>query len=822
MPDQQTHSSALGKNKVDTIFLSVKWLKYSALDEGMLTIRNKNDNSVLAVIPLLGSEGYLTKAKANNTGIYTGIPNTITFHDAPYEDYDHHQVDLTNAFAENGIALFDYLFIFGETKAPEGIMNITAPQSGSADGSTNVGSNAITPCYVYKKSANAESKYMGYELVTIVDNVNTSDKTLVDGIIIKDTATVYIDVQDKLSVYMTGFAPYATTGYSKNDEGVFLFRGEHGDKLDIYLEDCHIFSRNKTQNGNTFYGNKEGGATFSEGYARGSGGVLVFENTDAQEQLQNFQPFEVNIHTMGDNLLKSNYGCFYILLESMKAYQISAPIHVHLNSAKHVRTTKTTLNFDDIWPTMVDENNVITDSKRTNGYLGLKKQSNNAPSIDLGNPYTEVNFRGGQIEMQNAQIVSDNYKTTLAISYRSGEYGADDVGIKLSYGIGTDSVGGTVNFYDGTTTVEPMWVKEGYKQYYLIDTLADGEEWKRNVGTEEKPIYEYRTSCLRTPKNTYVYGGSHCFMRACQHVTSKGGAPKDGSNGKFLGQYTYTLQDGDEKDPITNLATKIQFPLNLTSPNLKDYYDSRSYTYGLESVSPDENNQLHFWIPDGYGGVAAEIDKLMSIWKACMTEIRAGLGGVVEGGVGGDTPIEPNEEVKYFLYCQLDQNIHDVIAQKDANDKYTYKAPVAVPPVAKKYFNNADYTEISPTLVSDSLQYQVLSDTSYTITDKVFYVTTATADLWQTFTAPFDVENIWVVETFSEEELKKKGDRSTILREQAKHNADFAAFFAVSMAIGTDGSFEDIYKLFEIHTGAPRPVSRFPMADGLSGIAPKT
>ena len=46
-------------------------------------------------------------------------------------------------------------------------------------------------------------------------------------------------------------------------------------------------------------------------------------------------------------------------------------------------------------------------------------QSNNAPSIDLGNPYTEVNFRGGQIEMQNAQIVSDNYKTTLAISIKA-------------------------------------------------------------------------------------------------------------------------------------------------------------------------------------------------------------------------------------------------------------------------------------------------------------------------------------------------------------------------------------------------------------------
>lgn len=787
------YPQALGVNKVGTIQLGVAWQQNNMVDEATLTIYNNKDNTVLAIIKLFGAQGLLTAADKEETGVFTGVHPDYTYHGEPYTDYVHHEVQLTNAFDVNDKAIFDYLFIFAETKTTDASTNdITEPGKGGS----LIGSNASTPLYIYKKKTNSEGEGVAYQFISSVE-MNTSEKSLVEGIITKDTATVFIDVQDSLRVYMTGFCPYATTGYTKNQEGVFLFRGKHGAKLDVYLEDCHIFSRNKTQNGNAFYGNKEGGQTFSEGFARGSGGVLVFENTSSSEQLDNEYPFEVNIHTSGDNLLKSNYGCFYILLGAMKAYQISAPIHIHMNSARHVRTSKTTLNFDDLWPIAVNEDNAITETKRTNGYLGLKKQSNNAPSIDLGNPNTVVNFKGGRVELQNAQIVSENYKTTLAISYRSGEYGADDVGIRLSYGIGTDSVGGTVNFIDGTTTVEPMWVKEGYKQYYLIDTLDDGSEWKRQVGTSNgSPVYEYRTSCLRTPKNTYVKGGSHCFMRACQHVTSKGGAPKDKTNGKFLGQYTYTLQDGDEKDPITNLATKIQFPLNLTSPNLKDYYDSRSYTYGLESVSPDENNQLHFWIPDGYGGVAAEIDKLMSIWKACMTEIRAGLGGVVEGGVGGDTPIEPNEEVKYFLYCQLDQNIHDVIAQKDANDKYTYKAPVAVPPVAKKYFNNADYTEISPTLVSDSLQYQVLSDTSYTITDKVFYVTTATADLWQTFTAPFDVEKIWVVETFSEEELKKKGDRSTILREQAKHNADFAAFFAVSMAIGTDGSFEDIYNSY--------------------------
>ena len=99
--------------------------------------------------------------------------------------------------------------------------------------------------------------------------------------------------------------------------------------------------------------------------------LVVFENTDSQEQLQNYTPFEVNIHTIGDNLLKSNYGCFYILLSSMKAYQISAPIHIRMASVRHVRTTKTTLNIDDKWPTAVNANNAIIDIKRTNGYLGL-------------------------------------------------------------------------------------------------------------------------------------------------------------------------------------------------------------------------------------------------------------------------------------------------------------------------------------------------------------------------------------------------------------------------------------------------------------------
>ena len=792
---EYTHESALGINKVDTIFLGVQWLEKTALDEGNITIRNKADNSILAIVPLLGSDSYLVKDKANNTGIYTGIPDgtvdaekNYTYNGNVYTDYQYHLVNLTNAFATDGTAMFDYLFIFGETTAPNGETNITLPKKGSSDGSTNIGSNAITPLIVYKKATNANDEYKGYQYVGKVDNVNTAEKAVVEDVIVKDTAgTVYVNVQDTaLRVYMTGFAPYATTGYTKNQEGVFLFRGTHSAKLDLYLEDFHVSSRNKTMNGNGFYGDKEGGDTYSESYARGSGGVLVFENVDKQEELQYFQPFEVSIHTIGHNLLNSNHGCFFALqvgnVTAMKAYQVSSPIQVHMHTKEHARKTKTTLNFDDIWPTAVNASNEITDSKRTNGFLALKKQANNAPSIDLGNPYTEVNFKGGQIELQNSQIGSDTYKTTLAISYRAGFFGADEAGIELCHGIGTDAVDGTVNFIDGTITVEKMKVAEAYRQYYLMDTLPDGSE------------SEY-TSCLRTPKNTFVTGGSLCRIRACQHVTSKGGAPKDTKNGSLLGQYVYTMQLTDEIDEVTKLVTKISYPTSID--NLAEYQERHGYEYGLKSVTPDANNQLYFWIPEQFG-VEVEKDVFMATWKACMTEIGAGIAGVAEGSVGGDIEVDANEEVKYFLYCQLDQDIYDVINDGigEGKDKqYTYKAPIEVPAAAKEYFKGT-YTRWAPNEVGTEMQHQVLSDSTYTITDHVYYITTATADIWQTFTAPFDVANIYVVESFSEDSLEKVGTRAEILKEQAKHNADFAAFFAVAMAMGTDKSFDGIYQSY--------------------------
>ena len=796
------YPNALGVNKVGNIEINAEWITNSIVNDGMITVYNVDDNdAVLAKIKLVGAGKYLHKGDAKTTGLYTGIPDGYTYHGNVYTDYEYHQVDLTTAFAEDGTALFDYLFIYGETTTTDATTNITAPSGEN-------GSNARTPYYVYVRDVDAYGNYDRYRHVTMVDNANVGSKVHIDGVTMQeDGKTIFmgVDAGQKMSVYMTGFCPYATTGFTSDQEGAWFFRGRHGAKLDIYLENCYIFSRNKMENGQPFYARGDNrNPVFTEDYARGSGGVLVFECVDESADVVLAQSFDVTIHTMGENLLKSNYGSFCYFF-GMDPFQISAPIHVRMHSASHVRKSKTSLTFDDKWPTAMNSTTgEILNTTRTNGFLSLQKLNNNAPSIDLGNPNTIVNFMGGQVQLQNAQIVSTNYKTTLAISYRSGEYGGDNVGLKFATGIGTDSVGGEVNFYDGTVTVLPMWVKEEYKQYYLIDKDENGNEITRDNSGKT----EYLTTCLRCPKNTEVYGGSVCWLRSCQHVTSKGGAPTFA--GKYLGQYIYDIKSGDVVDANTGLATQIAFPdgiVNDKGEALTAFYNTYhpNNEYGLESVTPDSVSKLYFWIPEGFGGISAEKDKLISTWKTCMTRIEAGYQGQ-SGGVGGDTPVEPNEEIKYLLYCKIDDNMHEVISAGEGEGEertYTYSAPVKVPNVGQG-FVGGEYTTIKPTYIGDDYEHQILSDIPYTVTDKVYYVTTATADVWQSFTAPFDVAKIWVVETYDEKTLKKTPKKTdaegqelskhkSIMLEQAKHNADFAAFFGVAMAIGSTDPFETIF-----------------------------
>jgi hypothetical protein len=447
-----------------------------AVDYTTLTIQTTDAAKVLATVKVTGIRKHLTNGTLN---ICTGVPDgtdgennvvegaTVYTLNGSFDESakEYRKMNIDAAF-DDGQASFDYLFIFGETTTMDGTTTISTP-------TTLSGSNAKTPCYIYEKKDGA------YESYAIIENANASTKVLQDFLRLTNPGA------EEIRVYITGFCPYASTGYTKQDEGVFFFQGGPDDNIHVYLENCYLYSRSKTDDGH-YFENRSDGQSFTEGYVKGSGGVLVFECTSKSN---NGHPLNVTIHTRGNNIFKSHYGCF---LESVagRAFQVSSPVQIHMQTDEHITASYTTLNFTDEW----------TGAERTNGFLSLQKQVNNAPSIDLGNANTVVNFNGGQIELQNAQNVSDNYESTLAISHRLGTF----AGFRLAYGLGSDGVGGTVNFKDGTTTVLRMEVSERYRQYYLMD-----EDDPATPEDESK-----YTSCLRCPQNTYVYGGSHCMMRA--------------------------------------------------------------------------------------------------------------------------------------------------------------------------------------------------------------------------------------------------------------------------------------------------------------------
>ena len=777
--DADDIAGVFGEDVVGAIPFKVFWDASQATDFGNITFTTEVDGAIktLATVPLVGTKAGLTEEEI----IYTGVKNGYTL-DGKFEgiyglkdDVEkstaYRKVDLSSTYDNNDKPLFDYLVIYGETTTTDGTINITTP-------TTTSGSNAKTPMYIYKNDGSS------YKFWMMEENVNTANKPI---------SSLPIAKGEQLRIYITGFCPYATTGYTKEDEGVWYFQGVNGAKLDIYLEDCYIYSRHKTLEGRAFSGRYDGQA-FSEPFVRGSGGVLVFENQDNDPS----GSFDVTIHTRRNNMFKSNYGCFFELMQGMRAYNVSSPIQVHLASDKHKANSKTTLTFDDKWPN--DATNYDS-FERTNGYLSLQKQVNNAPSIDLGNANTIVNFRGGQVELQNAAVVSPNYKTTFAISFRSGLM----AGFPMAYGIGTDDVGGEVYFYDGTTTVIPMEVDIKYRDYYLMDTDANGKE-------------KTTTSCLRTPTNTYVYGGSHCMMRACEDVTSKGGAPT--RNGNPLGLYKYpkikaTVEPG-QTAPRGGFGEPNEVGL-VTPTDIPGDYQAESVTPNTNGTADTSDDYLNFWFTTKEeSSVKPEVDKKINFWKACMTQISAEYMSY-GGTVGGETMILPNEENKYLLYCQIDENISNVISAGtgDGEDRvYSYRAPVKDPSGQLE----TDYLSIPPSYVGEEYQNyietvdkennELITGEEYTISEKVYYVVPTTADTWMTFTAPFNVEKLYIVEAYEEAKLAvtppkevtdeddnttKLNQRQSVLLEQAKHNADFAAFFGVAMALGRDQTFDEIY-----------------------------
>ena len=667
------------------------------------------------------------------------------------------KVNLINTFDVNGKPLFDELYVFGETV-------LTSGSTKFSPATTTQPNNAVTPCYVFTKTADGYKLIPGENGGPTIGNVNQAEKPLPNT---TDRCWT-IAAGDNKKLYFTGFCPFGSNGWSKDDEGIVYIKGAAGASVDVYLEDCQLYSRQHTTYGNSL-SNKDMSvfdvSPFSSGAypSKGSASAMVLECTSDNNSTN---PFVATIHTIGESVLyaeKGSSGYAKILTEEAWIGQYSASLYVRASS----KSSYCILNFDDKWPT--DATNYES-HKRTNGYLRFQKPSTNSPSIDIGNTNTVVNFNGGQIELQNSAPASPYYLNSLAICCRLGSAEIYSIPINVGLGMGGDDVGGEVNFNDGTVNALKFKPKTEHLSYFDVD--AEG--------------YSYT---LRCPERTYITGGSHnSDVRACSAVDKSGGSPKD-KKGNTLVKLDYQLPGtaNIQVDNATGLVIPSSMPNQLTCEGCGEGGSNTVLDleeYGKQSLCPDATNYIHLWAPG-----AGRIEYDITSWILCMTGIKAnsGIGSVNIGG-NQSVPSAVTNKVNNLLYAQIDQDMYTVLS----ND---YQVPAMVPGTTP-----AEYKTIGISEYGEDVYSNILNSDPYTIYERIYYVRAVVADEWLLFSPPFDVSNMYVLESSSEEALEtqtKNDSRDAALATQAEYNMDLASILAASivadMSANSNRTFEQHY-----------------------------
>lgn len=677
------------------------------------------------------------------------------------------RVDLSHVFDKNGKALFDELYVFGETVSSDRTASIKAATADAVG-------TAVTPCYVFKKTTDGIS----YDYDRTIDNVGTGSKKL------PSEGTHNWTTTGSLKLYFTGWCPFGSNGKDKNDEGIIYIKGAAGTSVDIYLEDCYLYARKHTPNGNSIHKDNMPNYTGKENNpSQGSASAIVVECTSTQNAKN---PFYVSVHSMGENILYSEMGCSayqkVLLVKDSYVGQYSASFYVRPTADN----SYTTLTFDDKWPTDVAN---MTQHRRTNGYLRFQKSSRNSPSIDIGNANTIVNFNGGQIELQNSQPAGNGYyENTLAICHRTGDAVVYGFPLKYGYGICADGVGGTVNFNDGSVnTIKFKPWKEEYNAYY------------------EPLDKDGNSTALRCPKNTFVFGGTHnSDIQACNAVSAQGASPTDGICALVKADH---LVDNRFVDAETRLVQPGFYPFDETlctvgpeiGKTLSAYYalHSDKYAngkYGAESITPDKDGYVHLWVP-GEGRKSYNITP----WIVVMTEITAKNPLQLDGGkltMGGPqvVPTGESEMVNNLMYAKLDGYMATILQNKNWLGQYTYEVPLQKP-------ESRDYQYVTPEDVGTEYYNSITNGEDYIISQAIYYITPIVeADKWFAFCPPFDVSNVYVLESYPEAVLSKNNSRADALKEQAKSNLDASAIIASKIALaiesGSNVGYTTCYNAF--------------------------
>lgn len=642
-------------------------------------------------------------------------------------------------------------------------------------GETN-SANTSTHVYVYEKATEAEKS--GYKYETDIPNVQSTR-----------SATLTIDAASYSSLYFTGYCANAYTG--NGEEGVIHIKG--GSKtLNIYINDLQLYAKDYAP-GTTYTINENSmpdiNADGNNYYAKGKGSVFVFESSS----LNDASPFAIKMHIRGFNTLDAAKGAAHKInvvqniqgkkeILNDEPYHYSSPIAV-LPIATGGINQRTSLLLDDVWPS----------EPHTNGQLLLLEKNQNANkqgiSIDMGNAGTTLTVEGGQYSFM-----------PIAAAYRTTNYNVTYEGNTML----------TINAY-GLIKNNP---KNNPKVQGLTAVQSDNasKSIALNDGT-----FSSSAAIKWYAQSLTVDGGS--YNQVIEHYTANASKATDIRNkdGKKLYRATveynatYGTGKNNEKAGIINFAKMVEdlFPhagINIKATNKENreyHYPLSAYyvggkSYGYKSLTLD-NNKLYLMVP------WLDCKSLYLPWRFCSPTLIADvngtkmpLGGSLERLAGCPNHADSHYTVDRLLYMQIDS-----YTKNSLGNYYLYGANVSIDPRVEKLYGTINNVA------------------NYTIQDKVYMLMPIEAARWTLFTPPFDVANVYVIESYPENQLVKDhgGKRGKIPTDrivearaaQAQRLMDlYVYWYQAEIGVGEPSDFFDANSTTDI-TGdkVPEPYGKF-------------
>lgn len=517
-------------------------------------------------------------------------------------------------------------------------------------------------------------------------------------------------------LWFTGTVDNAFAG-GKTDEGFIYIKGTDGERVDIYLHDWQV---NAVQS-------KDLGDFDLNDFMRGTVFGMASPFSVGSDGEDEERPFTAAFHIRGDNRLTGGAASTYtatgvmgVLAEIIAQAAPSIAIRPIEKIIGDVENKSCKLVFDDWYPVSTDK------QVRTNGKLEMPVRENRAaPSIDLGNAHGRCEFDGGQYGFTTAVSNSMFYVSSMAVCYRMLQMMGTVYGVGSSAATPDENSGNYPSVYikDGT-----FFTYSAADMQSVLDVVAHG--WYNDY------------TDLRLPVKTRIDGGtfSNCEVYACDASAEQGKAPVNTAG-----------------DQLCRNAMSVGAPaidgLGTVELSLPDY----PY-YGTASLTPVEESDgwlVYPYLPGTCGdNSAAYVHNWVTIIPQMGYEGLLTMGGNVE--VFDKEPDGSDRTNAYLFYAQLNE-----WTKQYASVDFGFVQPTVEDAI--RLGGNKEFSEVSNTA-------------NYTIKYGLYTMLSFQSNQWYTICPPYDVHNIYVLETLPDNKLAEnnltKEDKGTEKYLKAQGGAD--------------------------------------------------